>query len=86
MRIFVTRYAAEVPTTDLRNCMSDLVKILLEKLGDSNVRTRDACSEALMFLASKKEIGIHIIAVPLLRPPKNQVPINNLFNGLQKCL
>lgn len=73
LRLFVTTYAPEVPNRDLQNCVSDLVNILLEKLGDSNVRTREAASEALMFLASKKEIGLHVVAVPLLRPPKNQV-------------
>jgi hypothetical protein len=55
-----------------------LVNILLEKLGDSNARTREASSEALMFLASKKEIGLHIVSIPLLRPTKNQVKIRYL--------
>jgi len=77
LRAFVTRYASEVPSRDLHSCVSDLVNILLEKLGDSNARTREASSEALMFLASKKEIGLHIVSIPLLRPTKNQV--NFLF-------
>jgi hypothetical protein len=72
LRAFVTRYASEVPNRDLHSCVSDLVNILLEKLGDSNARTREASSEALMFLASKKEIGLHIVSIPLLRPTKNQ--------------
>jgi hypothetical protein len=78
-RALITKYASGVPTTDLRNCVNDLVNILLEKLGDSNSRTKDAATEALMFLATRKEIGLPIIANPLLRPPKNQVPIYNQY-------
>lgn len=78
-RVFIIRYASGISSTDLRNYVNDLVNILLEKLGDSNSRTKEAATEALMFLATKKEIGLPIIANPLLRPPKNQVNLYSLL-------
>jgi len=75
-RNFITRYASGIPATDLRNYVNDLINILIEKLGDSNSRIREAATKALMFLATKKEIGLPIIANFLFKPPKN--PVNNI--------
>ena len=73
LRIVITIYASTVPHRDLHISSSGFTAILLEKLGDLNARTKEGSFETLMFLASKKEIGIHVLSGPLLKLPKSQV-------------
>ena len=73
LRMVITTYSSVVPHRELQVTSIGLINILVEKLGDSNVRTKEASCETLMFLASRKEIGIHILSGPLLKPVKNQV-------------
>nr|XP_024357275.1 uncharacterized protein LOC112273107 isoform X2 [Physcomitrium patens] len=85
-RVFILRYASGIPGSDLKNCANDFTNLLLEKLGDSNPRTKDAATEALMFLATKKEIGLPFIAISLLKPPKNQTIWRPILGRLQLIL
>lgn len=84
LKAYVVKYANEVPARDLQHSSTEFVKILLDKLGDSNVRSKDAAAETLMFLASKKELGLDVVAKPLLRPAKNQVFVllSQCFGGI----
>jgi hypothetical protein len=75
LRTVVTTYASTVPHRDLHISSSGFTAVLLEKLGDLNARTREGSFETLTFLASKKEIGIHVLSGPLLKLPKNQVSL-----------
>ena len=78
LRSFVQRYHTDLPSKELHSCVNSIVIVLLDKLGHSNVRIREATSETLLFLAMNKEIGLNCIAPHLLKPPKSQVGINNL--------
>lgn len=73
LRAVITTYTSTVPHRDLHIASSGFTVILLEKLGDLNARTKEGSFETLMFLASRKEIGIMVLSGPLLKLPKNQV-------------
>ncbi|KAG0602198.1 hypothetical protein M758_11G166900 [Ceratodon purpureus] len=86
LRTVVTTYASTVPHRDLHISSSGFTAILLEKLGDLNARTKEGSFETLMFLASKKEIGIHVLSGPLLKLPKNQGIWRPVLGRLQLLL
>lgn len=73
LRSHVTKYAAEVPTRDLQACVTDVAVILIEKMGDSNVRIKEDATKTVMFVTLKKEIGLPVMSPLLLRPAKSLV-------------
>jgi hypothetical protein len=89
LRSFVQRYHSDLPSKELHSCANGIIVVLLEKLGHSNVRIRESTSEALLFLAMNKEIGLNCVAPHLLKPPKSQVgllscPFTSFSNVLVK--
>ncbi|XP_024402111.1 uncharacterized protein [Physcomitrium patens] len=83
LRAVITTYTSTVPHRDLHIASSGFTVILLEKLGDLNARTKEGSFETLMFLASRKEIGIMVLSGPLLKLPKNQANWRPVLGRLQ---
>jgi hypothetical protein len=89
LRSFVQRYHSDLPSKELHSCANGIIVVLLEKLGHSNVRIRESTSEALLFLAMNKEIGLNCVAPHLLKPPKSQVGTQVFFQctcGKEDCV
>ncbi|CAM6084497.1 unnamed protein product [Calypogeia fissa] len=85
LKAYIVKYSGEISARDLQHSSTKLINILLDKLGDSNIRSKDAAAETLMFMASKKELGLDVVAKPLLRPAKNQAiwkPVLGRLNWL----
>ena len=74
----ISTYTSIVPNRDLHISSSGFTTILLEKLRDLNARTKEGSFETLLFLASKKEIGIQVLSGPFLKLPKNQVSFRTI--------
>ncbi|KAJ7542650.1 hypothetical protein O6H91_09G005300 [Diphasiastrum complanatum] len=86
LRVCMEKYAAHVPSKEIHSSACEMVSILLEKLGDSNVRTKEAAAETILFLASKKEIGLQVISPLILKSPKNQAIWKPVLGRLQFLL
>ncbi|BBN12833.1 centrosomal protein CEP104 [Marchantia polymorpha subsp. ruderalis] len=86
LKEYVTKYSGEVTPREIQHSVAAFVTILLDKLGESNVRIRDAASETLTFLASKREVGLHIVAHHMLKTPKSQSIWRPVFGRLQWLL
>eukprot|EP01018_Ginkgo_biloba_P003414 Gb_38463 [translate_table: standard] len=86
LRVFIKKYAPNVLNREIHSSATEITSALIEKLGHSNVRTREASSEALMFLAATKEIGLPVIAPLLLKAPKSQAIWRPVLGRLQLLL
>eukprot|EP00210_Caulerpa_lentillifera_P001747 g1677.t1 len=68
---------------DIQFATTDFLPLLLEKLGDTNPRLRDASQESILNLARHKDSGVKHMTDQFLRPPKKQSAWRPLLGRLE---
>mmetsp|Transcript_6115 Transcript_6115/g.8292 ORF Transcript_6115/g.8292 Transcript_6115/m.8292 type:complete len:414 (+) Transcript_6115:370-1611(+) len=79
----VTKYSAELSHKDILATLSELIPVLVEKSGESNMRMAAAAAETLAWLASSEAVGLGALTGPLLRPLNNAAQWRPLLARLQ---
>lgn len=75
--------AKSLTPRDIQFAASDFLPLLLEKLGDTNPRLRDASQESILHLARNKESGMKSLTTQFLTPPKKQTAWRPLLGRLE---
>ncbi|KAK9803394.1 hypothetical protein WJX72_004936 [[Myrmecia] bisecta] len=82
-KVLLTTGSAAAGQREVAFFISELVPILIDKTGETNTRIQAAASEALLFLAGQKDLGLAALAHLFVRPVKNQSAWRPILGRLQ---